>query len=118
MAKYGTPEIFNSDQGSQFTGTAFTEALLDAKVRISMDDRSRWIDNRMIERQWRSLNRRSAQRNTNASIWTPSRPARRSAMKMAVWISYYNETRPHSSRGLLTPAKAQDTLDQLLKAVT
>lgn len=55
LAKYGPPEIFNSDQGSQFTSTEFTDVLLDAKVKISMDGRGRWIDNRMIERLWRSL---------------------------------------------------------------
>lgn len=47
--------IFNSDQGSQFTSTDFTQVLRDAKVKISMDGRGRWIDNRMIERLWRSL---------------------------------------------------------------
>jgi len=67
LARYGVPGIFNSDQGAQFTSTGFTEVLLDAKVRISMDGRGRWIDNRMIERLWRSLNRRTAQRNTSAS---------------------------------------------------
>ena len=55
LTRYGTPEIFNSDQGSQFTSTEFTQVLLDAKVKISMDGRGRWIDNRMIERLWRSL---------------------------------------------------------------
>jgi len=55
LTRYGSPEIFNSDQGSQFTSTEFTEVLVDAKVKISMDGRGRWIDNRMIERLWRSL---------------------------------------------------------------
>ena len=55
LEKYGPPEIFNSDQGSQFTSADFTDVLKDAKVRISMDGRGRWIDNRMIERLWRSL---------------------------------------------------------------
>lgn len=55
LARYGPPEIFNSDQSSQFTSTDFTEVLRDAKVKISMDGRGRWIDNRMIERLWRSL---------------------------------------------------------------
>ncbi len=68
MARHGCPEIFNTEQGSQFTSPRLTEILLDAKVKISMDGRGRWIDNVMIERLWRSLNRRSAKRNTNASI--------------------------------------------------
>ena len=55
LATYGPPEIFNSDQGSQFTSSDFTDLLHEAKVKISMDGRGRWIDNRMIERLWRSL---------------------------------------------------------------
>jgi putative transposase len=55
LARYGPPEIFSSDQGSQFTSTGFTDVLRDAKAKISMDGRGRWIDNRMIERFWRSL---------------------------------------------------------------
>ncbi|GHE66632.1 transposase [Camelimonas fluminis] len=55
LARYGVPEIFNTDQGSQFTSTDFTRVLLDANVKISMDGRGRRIDNRMIERLWRSL---------------------------------------------------------------
>ncbi len=55
LAKCGTPEIFNSDQVSQFTGDGFTGVLHDAEVKISMDGRGRWIDNRMTERLWRPL---------------------------------------------------------------
>ena len=53
--KFGPPEIMNSDQGSQFTGHEWTSALSEAGVKISMDGRGRWIDNRMIERLWRSV---------------------------------------------------------------
>ena len=55
VAKYGKPQIMNSDQGSQFTGFEWTQALKDAGVKISMDGKGRWVDNRMIERLWRSL---------------------------------------------------------------
>src|SRR6516165_1735820 len=55
LARYGRPEIFNTDQGSQFTGAAFTSVLINAGVRISMDGRGRWMDNVFIERLWRSL---------------------------------------------------------------
>jgi putative transposase len=55
MAHYGKPEIFNTDQGSQFTSLDFTEKLKDAEIKVSMDGRGRWIDNRFIERLWRSL---------------------------------------------------------------
>jgi len=55
MERFGTPEIFNTDQGSQFTESDFTKPLVDAGVRISMDSRGRYIDNIFVERLWRSL---------------------------------------------------------------
>jgi putative transposase len=55
LARYGRPEIFNTDQGSQFTSAAFTGALAGAGIKISMDGRGRWMDNVFIERLWRSL---------------------------------------------------------------
>ena len=54
LAKYGKPDIFNTDQGSQFTSFTFTNVLQDNGIRISMDDRGRWLDNVFIERLWRS----------------------------------------------------------------
>jgi putative transposase len=53
--RHGTPEIFNTDQGSQFTSDAFTRVLRDAGVTISMDGKGRWMDNVFIERLWRSV---------------------------------------------------------------
>jgi putative transposase len=55
IARFGAPEILNTDQGSQFTSTAWTDVLKDAGVRISMDGKGRWIDNVFIERLWRSV---------------------------------------------------------------
>jgi putative transposase len=55
IARHGRPDIFNTDQGSQFTSFAFTTTLKDAGIRISMDGRGRWMDNVFIERLWRSL---------------------------------------------------------------
>ena len=55
ISRYGAPEIFNSDQGAQFTSTAFTDVLKQHQVRISMDGKRRWIDNVFIERLWRSV---------------------------------------------------------------
>jgi putative transposase len=83
LTRYGTPEIFNSDQGSQFTSTEFTQVLLDAKVKISMDGRGRWIDNRMIERLWRSLKYECVYLNA----FETGSEARRG---IGAWISYYN----------------------------
>ncbi len=55
LRRFGAPEIFNTDQGSQFTSPRFTDVLKDAGVRISMDGRGRWMDNVFIERLWRSM---------------------------------------------------------------
>jgi putative transposase len=55
LARYSRPEIFNTDQGSQFTSLAFTDALKAAGIRLCMDGRGRWMDNVFIERLWRSL---------------------------------------------------------------
>ena len=55
LARFGSPEIFNTNQGSQFSSFAFTAVLKDAEIRISMDGRGRWMDNVFIERLWRSL---------------------------------------------------------------
>ncbi|TJZ76614.1 IS3 family transposase [Paracoccus hibiscisoli] len=109
LVKYGPPEICNSDQGSQFTSTDFTGVLLDAKVRISMGGRGRWIDNRMIERLWRSLKYECVYLNA----FETGAETRRG---IGAWISDYNEKRPHSSHGLLTPAEAYDTAALNLKA--
>lgn len=96
LATYGPPEIFNSDQGSQFTSTDFTDVLKDAKVKISMDGRGRWIDNRMIERLWRSLKYECVFLNA----YETGLQARQG---IGAWIAYYNEERPHSYHGLMTP---------------
>jgi putative transposase len=108
LAKYRPPEICNSDQGSQFTSSDFTDVLLDAKVKISMDGRGRWIDNRMIERLWRSLKYECVYLNA----FETGSEARKGT---GAWISYYNEKRPHSSHGLLTPTEAYDTANQNLR---
>lgn len=109
LARYGPPEISNSDQGSQFTSTDFTDVLRSAKVKISMDGRGRWIDNRMIERLWRSLKYECVYLNA----FETGSEARNG---IGAWISYYNEKRPHSSHGLLTPTEAYDTRNQYLNA--
>ena len=55
LARYGRPAIFNTDQGSQFTGSDFTRVLLEAKISISMDGKGAWRDNVLVERLWRSV---------------------------------------------------------------
>ncbi len=97
----GKPEIMNSDQGSQFTGFEWTQALKDADVKISMDGKGRWIDNRMIERLWRSLKYECIYLNA----FETGSEAR---VGIGKWMAYYNAERPHSSHGILTPEEAYE----------
>ena len=99
LARYGRPEIFNTDQGSQFTSLAFTDVLKAAGVRISMDGRGRWMDNVFIERLWRSLKYECIYRHA----FETGSEARTGIGR---WIGYYNADRPHSALGGLTPQEA------------
>ena len=101
IAKYGKPEIMNSDQGSQFTGFDWIQALKDADIKISMDGRGRWIDNRMIERLWRSLKYECIYLN---AFETGSQ----TRTGIGIWMTYYNAERPHSTHGILTPDEAYE----------
>jgi putative transposase len=99
LARFGRPEIFNSDQGSQFTSPRFTEVLTEVGVRISMDGRGRWMDNVFIERLWRSLKYECIYLHafeTGSEL----------RAGLARWIGYYNSQRPHSSLGGQTPDEA------------
>ena len=96
IARYGSPDIFNTDQGSQFTSFAFTNTLKDAGIRISMDGRGRWMDNVFIERLWRSLKYECVFLNA----FETGSEAR---FGIGRWIGYYNAGRPHSSFGGSTP---------------
>jgi len=102
MARHSRPEIFNTDQGSQFTSLEFTQVLKDAEVKISMDGRGRWIDNRFIERLWRSLKYECVY----LQAFETGSEARRG---IGNWIGYYNRERPHSGIGGLTPNEAYGT---------
>ena len=96
---YGTPEIFNTDQGSQFTSYAFTTALKDAGIRISMDGKGRWMDNVMIERLWRSLKYECVY----LHAFETGSEVRQGLDR---WINQYNERRPHSKLDDKTPDEA------------
>jgi putative transposase len=96
IARYGRPEIFNTDQGSQFTSFAFTTTLRDAGIRISMDGRGRWMDNVFIERLWRSLKYECVFLNA----FETGSEARAGIGR---WIGYYNADRPHSALAGRTP---------------
>lgn len=99
FGKYGKPAIFNTDQGSQFTSLAFTQALKDAGVNISMDGKGRWMDNIMIERLWRTLKYECVYLNA----YETGSEARKGIEK---WVRRYNEERPHSSLDDRTPDEA------------
>ncbi|MGH6933891.1 MAG: IS3 family transposase, partial [Dongiaceae bacterium] len=88
LAKYGKPQIFNTDQGSQFTSADFTAVLIEAGVRISMDGRGRWMDNVFIERVWRSLK----YEDIYIKGYADGREARTG---IGEYFAYYNERRLH-----------------------
>jgi putative transposase len=96
MERYGQPEIFNTDQGVQFTSAAFVDELADRGVRISMDGKGRYLDNIFIERLWRSLKYEEVYIKAYDSV----AGARRS---LGVWLAFYNDVRPHQSLEYRTP---------------
>src|SRR6202051_4991389 len=96
LSRFGTPEIFNSDQGSQFTSQAFTGTLERAGILISMDGRGRCMDNIFIERLWRSLKYEEIY----LKHYADGREARAG---IEHWIAFYNTRRPHQALGYKTP---------------
>jgi putative transposase len=99
LARYGRPEIFNTDQGSQFTSAAFTGLLLDNTIAISMDGRGSWRDNVFVERLWRSVKYEEVYLRAYDSVGD----ARAS---LGRYLNFYNRTRPHSSLAARTPDRA------------
>jgi len=102
LAEYGRPEIFNTDQGSQFTSFDFTSVLKDAEVAISMDGRGRCLDNIFIERLWRSLKYEAVYLHEMTDGFAAERV-------IGAWIAFYNTERPHSALDGRTPAEAYST---------
>jgi putative transposase len=96
LEKYRAPEIFNTDQGAQFTSDAWLEPLREAGVRISMDGKGRWIDNVFIERLWRTVK----YENIYLHAYRDGREAREG---LAAYIEFYNAARPHQSLDYRTP---------------
>jgi putative transposase len=99
LATYGRPEIFNTDQGSQFTSAAFTGLLLDNKIAISMDGRGSWRDNVFVERLWRSVKYEEVYLRAYDSVGD----ARAS---LGRYLAFYNAIRPHSGLDARTPDNA------------
>ena len=96
MERYGQPEIFNTDQGVQFTSASFIDELADRGVRISMDGKGRYLDNIFIERLWRSLKYEEVYLKAYGSV----AEARRN---LGEWLAFYNDVRPHQSLDYRTP---------------
>ena len=99
LGRYGAPEIFNTDQGSQFTSMAFTRVLRDNEIAISMDGRGSWRDNVVVERLWRSIKYEEVYLRAYDTV----SDARASIGK---YLNFYNGRRPHSSLGRQTPDTA------------
>jgi len=96
IEKHGRPEIFNTDQGAQFTSQAFTRRLKEEGIQISMDGKGRWADNVFVERLWRSLKYEHVYLHAYESVGEARR-------KIGCYFEFYNSTRPHSSLGAKTP---------------
>jgi putative transposase len=99
LARHGRPEIFNTDQGSQFTSADFTGLLLDNAIAISMDGKGAWRDNVFVERLWRSVKYEEVYLRAYDSVGE----ARASIGR---YLDFYNRKRPHSSLDARTPDRA------------
>ena len=99
MTRYGKPEIFNTDQGSQFTSTAFTGLLITNGIRISMDGKGAWRDNVFVERVWKSVKYEEVYLKAYANV-----PEARASI--GKYLDFYNGRRPHQSLGRQTPDQA------------
>ena len=99
LAKHGEPEIFNTDQGSQFTGIAFTSMLIKNGIAISMDGKGAWRDNVFVERLWRSVKYEEVYLRAYDSV----SEARTSIGR---YLDFYNYRRPHSSLDAAPPNQA------------
>lgn len=96
LSRYGQPEIFNSDQGSQFTCSDFTGVLLSKGIKVSMDGKGRYTDNIFVERLWRSLKYEEVYPNDYSNV-------SESRVGIGRYFDFYNTERPHQSLGYQTP---------------
>ena len=109
IERYGAPEVFNTDQGSQFTSAAWTGELAAHSIRISMDGKGQWTDNVFIERLWRSLKYECVYLQAFADF-------REARDGIGAWMRYYNGERPHSALDGQTPAEAHAGVQRLDRA--
>jgi putative transposase len=102
LARHGKPEICNTDQGSQFTGAAFTGVLIKNEIAISMDGKGAWRDNVFVERLWRSVKYEEVYLRANDT-------ASEARASIGRYLDFYNRRRPHSSLDGTTPDHAYFT---------
>jgi putative transposase len=99
LAKHGAPEIFNTDQGSQFTSAAFTGVLIANEIAISMDGKGAWRDNVFVERIWKSVKYEEVYLHAYDSV-------SQARASLGRYLDFYNGQRPHSSLDRRTPDEA------------
>jgi len=97
----GRPEIFNTDQGAQFTSRAFTERLRQGQIQISMDGRGRALDNVFVERLWRTVKYEEVYLKDYITVWD-------ARQGLEQYFTFYNHTRLHQALGYQTPAAVYD----------
>jgi putative transposase len=101
LRRYGAPEIFNTDQGAQFTSESFTGVLKAAGIRISMDGKGRWVDNVFVERLWRSLKYEEVYLKAYETV-------AEARQDMANYFRFYNRERRHQGLNRQTPDKVYE----------
>jgi putative transposase len=111
ISRYGTPQIFNTDQGSQFTADAFIRILKTHNIRISMDGQGRWMDNVFIERLWKSVKYEDVYLKAYRSIAA-------ARTELTKYFDRYNKRRCHQGLDNMTPDEVyRDTIPKLKEAV-
>ncbi len=103
LARYGSPQIFNTDQGCQFTSSDFTDVLLEGGIKISMDGKGRYLDNIFVERLWRSLKYEEVYLNAYDSM-------QEARVGIGRYFQFFNDERPHKALGFQTPTSFYDGL--------
>ena len=109
IAKYGKPEIFNSDQGSQFTSNDFTKVLKTNKIEISMDGKGRCIDNIFVERLWRSV------KYEEVYLHAYNNPLE-ARLGIGQYFNFYNHERPHQGLDYMTPEEVYEGRKEVVPA--
>lgn len=106
LERHGAPAVFNTDQGSQFTSEAFTGALKEHGIAISMDGKGAWRDNVLVERLWRTVKYEEVYLRAYASV-------AEARVSLERYFTFYNTRRPHSALDGMTPDQAYFTPQQL-----